>query len=163
MINKQSMWFITLLSLVLILGVYYVTMPSDLLKTSLTSDEITKDVEVNVTSSSPLVALRASRDEKTNEEIEKLESVLTDESSSSAEKSEAYESLKLINLNISKEEELESIVEKEFGIKSLIEINKDKIKVTINSKEHDSSLANKIMRKIQESYTEKMYITIEFE
>ena len=104
MINKQSMWFITLLSLVLILGVYYVTMPSDLLKTSLTSDEITKDVEVNVTSSSPLVALRASRDEKTNEEIEKLESVLTDEASSSAEKSEAYESLKLINLNISKEE-----------------------------------------------------------
>ena len=157
------MWFITLLSLVLILGVYYVTMPSDLLKTSLTSDEITKDVEVNVTSSSPLVALRASRDEKTNEEIEKLESVLTDEASSSAEKSEAYESLKLINLNISKEEELESIVEKEFGIKSLIEINKDKIKVTINSKEHDSSLANKIMRKIQESYKEKMYITIEFE
>ena len=163
MINKQSMWFITLLSLVLILGVYYVTMPSDLLKTSLTSDEITKDVEVNVTSSSPLVALRASRDEKTNEEIEKLESVLTDEATSSAEKSEAYESLKLINLNISKEEELESIVEKEFGIKSLIEINKDKIKVTINSKEHDSSLANKIMRKIQESYKEKMYITIEFE
>ena len=29
MINKQSMWFLTLFSLVLVLGVYYVTMPVD--------------------------------------------------------------------------------------------------------------------------------------
>lgn len=37
MINKQSMWFLTLFSLVLVLGVYYVTMPNDLLKGKITS------------------------------------------------------------------------------------------------------------------------------
>ena len=66
-------------------------------------------------------------------------------------------------MNIGKEEELESKIEDEFGIKSYIEINKDNIKVVINSKEHDASLANKIMRSIQEEYEEKMYITVQFE
>ena len=44
MINKQSMWFLTLLSLVLVLGVYYVTMPNDLLSSKITSDKVKEDV-----------------------------------------------------------------------------------------------------------------------
>ena len=31
MINKQSLWFLTLFSLILVLSVYYITMPNDLL------------------------------------------------------------------------------------------------------------------------------------
>ena len=31
MINKEHLWFLTLFSLILVLSVYYVTMPSDLL------------------------------------------------------------------------------------------------------------------------------------
>ena len=30
MINKQNMWFLTLFSLILVLSVYYITMPNDL-------------------------------------------------------------------------------------------------------------------------------------
>ena len=29
--NKQNLWFLTLLSLILVLGIYYVTMPNELL------------------------------------------------------------------------------------------------------------------------------------
>ena len=163
MINKQSMWFLTLLSLVLILGVYYVTMPSDLLKTKITSDDIVEDVSITVSEADSLVAMKASRDEKTSLEIEKLESVLTDETSTAEEKNEAFEDLKVLNLNISKEDELEEKIESSFGIKSYIEINKDNIRVVIKSKEHDSALANKIMRCVQEEYKEKMYIVVEFE
>ena len=32
MFNKQNLWFITLFSLILVLGVYYVTIPSDVLE-----------------------------------------------------------------------------------------------------------------------------------
>ena len=163
MINKQSMWFLTLLSLVLILGVYYVTMPNELLQTKVTSDEIKEDVSVNVSEVDALVAMKANRDEKTSLEIEKLESVLTDESSTAEDKSSAFEDLKVLNLNATKEEEIEAKIESEFGIKSYVEINKDNIKVVINSKEHDSALANKLMRCVQEEYKDKMYITIEFE
>ena len=46
MINKQNLWFFTLFSLVLVLGVYYVAMPNDLLEkanniTNKTKDKVT--------------------------------------------------------------------------------------------------------------------------
>lgn len=163
MINKQSMWFLTLLSLVLVLGVYYVTMPNDLLSSKITSDKVKEDVDVVVSEGDALIAMRANRDEEVSLEIEKLENVLTNEAASTEEKNTAFEELKLLNLNISKEAKLEEKIESNFGIKSYIEVNKDNIKVVINSKEHDASLANSIMRSIQEEYENKMYITIEFE
>ena len=163
MINKQSMWFLTLLSLVLVLGVYYVTMPNDLLKTSINGEDKNKEVDVKVSEGDILIAMRANRDEKVALEIEKLESVLNSNTSSSEEKNSAFEELKLLNLNIGKEEELETKIESDFGIKSYIEINKDNIKVVINSKEHDASLANNIMRSVQAEFKEKKYITVRFE
>ena len=33
MINKKSLWFLTLFSLILVLSIYYITMPSELLLT----------------------------------------------------------------------------------------------------------------------------------
>ena len=161
--NKQSMWFLTLLSLVLVLGVYYVTMPNDLLSSKIEGEDTDKQVNVKVSEGDILIAMRANRDEKVSLQIEELQSVLTKENATTEENDKHFEDLKVLNLNIGKEEELESKIEDEFGIKSYIEINKDNIKVVINSKEHDASLANKIMRSIQEEYEEKMYITVQFE
>lgn len=161
--NKQSMWFLTLLSLVLVLGVYYVTMPNELLKTNVKGEEKEKEVEVTVSENDSLIAMRANRDEQVSLEIDKLEKVLTDAESTTDEKNKAFEELKVLNLNVTKESELETKILDKFGIKSYIEINNDNIKVVINSKEHDASLANNIMRSIQEEYKEKMYITIQFE
>ncbi len=163
MINKQSMWFLTLLSLVLVLGIYYVTMPNEMMRSLIHGEEEKEDVQVNVTEGDTLIAMRANRDEEVALEIEELESILTSETASSEEKNNAFNELKLLNLNIGKEEELEEKLESDFGIKSYIEINEDNIKVVINSKEHDATLANNIMRSIQSEYKEKMYITVQFE
>ena len=67
MINKKSIWFLTLFSLILVLSVYYVTMPSELLLSN-NSDYMSKvenedktEVEspvVDIQESSLLVALR---------------------------------------------------------------------------------------------------------
>ena len=46
MINKQNLWFLTLFCLILVLSVYYVTMPSELLLTNATGN---KDSEKTVT------------------------------------------------------------------------------------------------------------------
>lgn len=163
MINKQSMWFLTLFSLVLVLGVYYVTMPNDLLKGKITSDEVEKEVNVSVSEGDTLIAMRANRDEKVQLETEKLETILTNGSATPEEKNAAFEELKMLNLNVTKESELESKLEGEFGIKSYIEINNDSIKVVINSKEHDAVLANNIMRCVQKEFDSKKYITVTFE
>ena len=162
MINKQSLWFVTLLSLVLVLGVYYVTMPNDLLKTEETKN-VNSEVTVDVEESDMLVALRVERDEEVATKMDELESVLTNETSTTDEKNNAFEELKLLNLNIGKEEELEALILDTYKIKSYVEINNDQIKVVVNSSEHDSKLANDIMRTIQGEFDEKMYITIKFE
>ena len=39
MINKKNLWFLTLFSLVLVLSIYYVTMPSDVFESDLVSKE----------------------------------------------------------------------------------------------------------------------------
>ena len=44
MINKQGLWFLTLLSLILVLSVYYITMPNDILSNNSNIEvEKTKD------------------------------------------------------------------------------------------------------------------------
>ena len=162
MMNKQSLWFVTLLSLVLVLGVYYVTMPNDLLKTEKTKN-VNSEVTVDVEENDMLVALRVERDEEVATKMDELELVLTNETSTADEKNNAFEELKLLNLNIGKEEELEALILDTYKIKSYVEINNDQIKVVVNSSEHDSKLANNIMRTIQGEFNEKMYITIKFE
>ena len=163
MINKQSLWFLTLLTLILVLGVYYVTMPSELLKSKSILESVNKEIEVNVTESDKLVSLRVERDEKLETTMKELQSVLTSATSSVEEKNSAFEELKLLNLTKGKEEELENKLLEVYKIKSFIEINGDQIKVTVNSKEHNSTLANNIMRSIQEEYDKKMYIIVKFE
>ena len=39
MVNKQGLWFLTLFSLILVLSVYYITMPSELLTTAKVNDK----------------------------------------------------------------------------------------------------------------------------
>ena len=55
--NKQNLWFLTLFSLILILGVYYITLPSDIFSRE-TSEQVSKNVDVNVSENNKLVALR---------------------------------------------------------------------------------------------------------
>ena len=65
MINKRSLWFLTLFSLILVLSVYYVTMPSELL-IGTTEKEETQTVSTDESSSesAELVALRVEAEEQ---------------------------------------------------------------------------------------------------
>lgn len=170
MINKKSLWFLTLFSLILVLSVYYITMPSELMMTK--NQTITKETKnksdnknktsVSVKESDILSAMRVESDSKMNEEIDALQVVLNDSKSTAEAKNEAYEKMKQINSNRALEEELEKKIKKEFNLDSYIKIEKNNIKVTINSSEHDTTLANKIMRSIQSNYENSKYITVQF-
>ena len=163
MINKQSLWFVTLFSMILVLSIYYVTMKDDTLATIKSLDDIKETEEVNVTSSSALVALRVADDEEVLKEMEDLQTVLLDDTSTIEEKNNAYESLQSINTTKGKETEIEEKILKEFSLDSFVKIKNDRISITIGSNEHDTKLANKIMNTVQSMYDVKMYITIKFQ
>jgi len=63
MINKEHLWFLTLFSLIL-LSVYYVTMPSDLLLSNQTfENNNTEEVSLDIEESDLLTSLRLDLEE----------------------------------------------------------------------------------------------------
>lgn len=161
MINKQSLWFLTLFSIILVLSVYYIAMPNNTLATLKENDS---DIQtMNIEESDSLAALRVQDDEQIESTMNELQSILLNEKSTLEEKNTAYEKIQNINSNKGKEESIEKLIEETFKYKSFVKIDNDKISVTISNKSHDVKLANEIIRKIQEQYTNKMYITVKFQ
>ena len=166
MINKQKLWFLTLFSLILVLSIYYITMPKEVFE-SKKENEVNKEndnkVNIEISNSSSLDVLRVSDDEARLKEIEDLRIVLTNVDSSIDEKNKAYEKLTLIEQNKGKEESLEDKIKSEFNLNSYVKINNNQIKITVVESKHNYELANNIIRSIQEEYNEKMYITVKFQ
>ena len=168
MINKKSLWFLTLFSLILVLSIYYITMPSELLLTTnknsiKNNSKDDEKVNISVEDSNLLVALRLEADEQMNKEIEDLQLVLTNSESSVDDKNKAYEKIKNLNEKRGEEEKLESQIKENYNLDSFINIKDNQIQVTVNSNEHSESIANNIMRTIQSNYEDSKYITVKFQ
>lgn len=165
MINKQSIWFVTLFSLILVLSIYYVTLNDSSLKSILdtTTSQNDSSVSVSKEESNLLVALRVEEDESVLKQMNDYQEILLDANKTSAEKNEAYLSLMALNSKKEEEAKIEKKIKEEFNYDSFVKINKDNINVTIACQEHNSSLANNIMRSIQSLYDTNKYITVKFE
>jgi len=166
MINKQNLWFLTLFSLILVLSVYYVTMPSELLLTNngnYNTDKVNGDGNVKVSQSDIIVALNVEKEEERNEQIEELEKKITDENKSAEEKNSFYEELKLLNVLRGKEEEIVLKIKNEFNSDAYVKIDKDQIRIVVAKKDGTASIANEIMRSVQSMFENKMYISVKFE
>jgi stage III sporulation protein AH len=162
MINKKNLWFLTLFSLVLVLSIYYVTMPNELLLTSNGVEDGNNDKQLNVKESSIISALKVEDNNSTLKEIGALKEILTKEDSSVDDKNKAFDALKLINQISSKEELLEEKIMNNYSLDSFVKIDGDQIRVVIESEMHDNDLANKIMKTIQKEFDTKQYISIQF-
>ena len=163
MIKKQNLWFFTLFSLILVLGVYYVTLPEDLLdKVNTVVDKTTTKVK-EVKEENALVAMRVSKEEERQEAMNVLNEKLTNEKATTEEKNNAYEQLKYLNEVQGKEESLEKKLKKEYDLDCFIKIDNENVSTICISKDHDVKLANKIMRTIQKEYKNRMNITVKFQ
>ena len=161
MINKQSLWFLTLFSIILVLAVYYVAMPTNTLATL---KENTNEKEtINIENTDVLAALEIEEEELLETTMKELQSVLLNENSTLEEKNNAYEEIQNINSNKGKVEAIENTIKENFNFQSFVKINKDNISITISNKTHDNILANNIIKTVQSMYTEKMYITVKFQ
>ncbi len=165
MINKKSIWFLTLFSLILVLSVYYITMPSELLlntNANYTDNENNETPTTTVTESTVLVALRVEAEEELLKEMENLQLILNSDESTIEEKNAAFDKMKELNINKGEEEKLESKIKEVYQLDSFVKIRNDQIEIVINKAENDSDLANKIMRTVQEQYESPKYITVKF-
>lgn len=162
MINKKNLWFLTLFSLVLVLSIYYVTMPSEVFKDTDKKVEETTENTVEVEESSVISALKVEDDTEVMSKINELKSKLTNKEISTDEKNSVFEELKLINKNSSKEETLETKIKELCNCENFVKIDGDNVRVVLDSKDASTSSANNIMREVQKEFDEKMYISVKF-
>ena len=157
--KKQNIWALTLFSLILVLSVYYITLPNEY--------EVSKEdakVTINEIEENKVIeTLKIESNENKTKKEKELHEILTKEDASKEEKNNAYEELKALNIIKNKEEELEIKIKDKFNLDNYVEINDDQIKVVLIKNEHNESLASEIMDFVQESFEEKKYITVKFE
>ena len=169
MINKQGLIFLTLTSLILVLSVYYVTMPNELLLTTnsayLNNEKVikeeNKDVKVTMEEENIIKAMRSMLNDERLKEIGSLNEKLTKKDLGPEEKNNIYEELKDINKIEVMEENIEKLIKKELNLNSFVKVSNDIIEVTIDSDKHDNNLAVKIMNLIEKEY-QNMYISVSF-
>lgn len=159
--NKKNLWFLTLFSLILILGVYYITLPSDIFKTN-NDTMVSKEIDLEVSESNELLALRIERNEKISSVMGELQDKIVSSDSTTEVKNTAFEELKVLNLAKGKETYLEDKIYNNFNINSYVEINNDNIDVTLSSNDHNNTIVNNIMRSIQEEFEDRKNIVVKF-
>lgn len=176
MVNKQGLWFLTLTSLALVLSVYYITMPNELLLTNNSSfvssetgsssatDKVDSQDSDNIviTESELITSMRVELEQERMLLLDELQEKLTNGNLTVDEKNEVYEDLRYISEISTREETLERKIKDEFKLDSFVKIDEDIVDVVVNSSNHDKSLAVNIMKSLQEEFESKMYISISF-
>ena len=162
MINKQNLWFVTLFSLILILGIYYVSIDDDVKSVLKTEDTLDSTPVVEITESDVLVALEVERDEEKQTLMEEYQDILLDTSSTVQEKNTAYENMQKLNNSVNDEKKIKDLIKEKFKLESFVKIKDNTISIVALKNEHDNNLANQIIRSVQELFPEEKYITVKF-
>ena len=166
MIKKKNLWFLTLFSLVLVLSIYYITMPNELLITNngnILKEENNDSKVVNVKESDVISALKVEDNNKVVNEINELKEKLTNKDISVSEKNSVFEELRTINKNSSLEETIESKIKSTYSFDNFVKVDNDQVRVVVGTNDHNVTLANNIMRLVQSEFENKMYISVEFQ
>ena len=159
MINKKNLWFLTLFSLILVLSVYYITLPDEMDVSKSKVKTTINEVEDN----SIITTLKVENEEEKNKKKKELQEILTKEDSTKEEKNNAYEELKILNVIKGQEEEISIKIKNKYKLDNFVKINDDQVRVVLIKKDHTVKLANEIMEYVQSNFDKKMYISIKFE
>lgn len=161
MINKQNLWFVTLFSLILVLGIYYVTMKDESLTVLSGVNDVSDVVEVK--ESDIIVALQVEQDESVLKSMNEYQNILLDDKATIEEKNDAYNALQALNNSKSECEKIKKLIQEKFKLDNFVKIENDKIIITVASKDHNKEIANNIMREVQNLFDKQKFITVKFQ
>ena len=165
MINKQNLWFITLFSLILVLSVFYITMPGeDLLRPVASPVQVRPEATptANVKESEALTALKVARDEKRKKAIAELQAKINNRETKANDRNLALEEIKKINATAGRETTLEEMIKKEHEHNAFVEIDGNTIKIVTDCDDCNNVKANQIMRSVQSEFDERKIISVRF-
>lgn len=147
--KKQTIWLITMLSLVVVLSVYYVTSePVELTSSdvSTTSDGDSADVSASEESSQVFEELRIELEDKRSQMKDDLESIVAASDASAEDKSTARDRMISLEETSQKETMLESLIESIGYNDVFVQADGKSVQIRVQAEELTKEQANKIMQ-----------------
>lgn len=145
MLKKQTIWLITMLSLVVVLSVYYVT--SEPIEQAVsTTDEESTNVSASDDSSQIFEELRIELEDQRSQMKDDLESIVAATDASAEDKSTARDRMISLEETSQKETMLETLIESIGYNDVFVQADGDTVQIRVQTEELTKEQANKIMQ-----------------
>ncbi len=144
--NKQALAFLTLFSLILMLSVYYVTLPNDVstVMSEETQERDTNDTE-SLTEDEDNSKLQDTIAQKINEQLNAASAVMADANSSEEEKQNALTQIEQLEKIKEEQQKVVDQLEEE-GFEAAVEISEGTCRITLYDCEENNENVNKAMK-----------------
>ncbi|MDN3016564.1 SpoIIIAH-like family protein [Neobacillus drentensis] len=182
LLKKQTVWLLTMLSLVVVLSVYYITSPeqksNDLAavqqnpkdqmdqkqaKTK-TQAKDGKTVVSSIAGDAAFEELRMKLEDARSEEKEKLTATLASTDLTPDERSKAKDQMDKLTQTAQQEEILETLIKAMGYDDVLVRANGEKVNVTVKSKKkHSAAEANKIIKEVKKEIGDTNFVAVTFQ
>jgi stage III sporulation protein AH len=183
LLKKQTVWLLTMLSLVVVLSVYYITTPeqksNDLAaveekaneetagaKESSAEETASEDGETvisGVASDEMFETLRMQMEDERSRMEEELTNVMASTDLSAEERNEAKEKIDQLRDVAQKEILLETVIKAMDYEDVLVRADGEKVRITIKSKDHSPTAANEIIQMVKGEIPQLQVASVEFE
>lgn len=182
LLKKQTVWLLTMLSLVVVLSVYYITTPpqkgNDLAKVeqkaknqleknqtvAKVQDKSGKTVVSTVAGDDAFEALRMQLEDQRSQKKEELQAEVASTDLSTDKRSAAFDQMQKLNETARKEDVLETLIKTMGYEDALVRADGEKVKITVKSKKkHTAAAANDIIQLVKKEIGETNYVAVEFQ
>ncbi|WP_458412542.1 SpoIIIAH-like family protein [Schinkia sp. CFF1] len=186
LLKKQTVWLLTMVSLVVVLSVFYITTPmkqSDEYAIVTTEEGAAKEQKAaadkgvavsieemqdgkatsGISSDDIFTALRMEIDDQRAQEKEELQAIVASKDVTAEKRSEALDKMENLQTFAAKEAILETmILANENYADALVKAEEDQVRVIVKAKEGSTTAANEIMRLVHDELGPKK-VAVEFQ
>jgi stage III sporulation protein AH len=177
LLKKQTVWLLTMLSLVVVLSVYYITSPeqqtadlagveekkADEKETAATESKDGKTVISGVASDEKFEALRMKVEEQRTKMKEDLQDIVASTDLPAQERSDAIEKMNELDEIAQKEGVLETLIKSMGYDDALVRADGENVRITVKAKEHSASAANEIIQMVRTELGSFQPVAVQFE
>ncbi|WP_079509698.1 SpoIIIAH-like family protein [Mesobacillus jeotgali] len=177
LLKKQTVWLLTMLSLVVVLSVYYITSPeqqkadlagveekkADEKEAAATESKDGKTVISGIASDEKFEALRMKLEEQRTKMKEDLQSIVASTDLPAQERSDAIEKMNELDEIAQKEGVLETLIKSMGYDDALVRADGENVRITVKAKEHSASAANEIIQMVRTELGSFQPVAVQFE
>lgn len=183
LLKKQTVWLLTMLSLVVVLSVYYITSPEQNgTELAVTEEKQENDVPVekseekavsetesqgsvisSVASDEVFEALRLKLDEERSRTKEQLRDIMASTKLPATEIGDAYDQIKELDDIARKEQVLETLIVAMGYEDALVRADGENVRITVKSNEPSASAANDIIQMVKNEIGQLQAVAVEFQ